>query len=293
MPILGIIGLILCSLPAFAGPAGVGSAVAGGAQTETAGQESLMIGLGWEQEPLEIVDSETRASRRSAGDLPGRDPAIRVGEKLVFSVRYGVIRAGEATMEIARIEDAYGYPSYHTVTTAKSNSFFDTVYKVRDKVESWMDVDHLYSRRFRKQLREGSYRANQDIEMDQRLRMARYQDGRVFEFMAGAHDILSAFYFVRTLELEPGGEYWLEMHADRKNYPLKVNVHGRERVDTPAGKFDTIVVEPMLRTPGLFKHEGSLTIWLTDDERKMPVLMKSKISVGSISVILTDYERPE
>ncbi len=255
--------------------------------------EALLLGLDGGEDPLEIIDAETRASRQRSGDLPGQSPSIRVGEKLTFSIRYGVIRAGEATMQIAAIEDAYGHPSYHVVTTAKSNSFFDTVYKVRDRVESWMDKDYLFSRRFRKQLREGSYRATQDIEMDQTLRMARYQDGRVFEFLAGAHDVLSAFYYVRTLELEPGKEHWLEMHADRKNYPLKVNVHGRERVDTPAGKFDTIVVEPMLRTPGLFKQEGSLTIWLTDDERRMPVLMKSKISVGSISVVLTDYERPE
>ena len=84
-------------------------------------------------------------------------------------------------------------------------------------------------------------------------------------------------------------EILLESHADRKNYPLNVIVHGREEVDTPAGKFQCLVVEPMLRTPGLFKHEGKLTIWLTDDERRMPVLMKSKVAIGSITVILTGY----
>ena len=195
-------------------------------------------------------------------------------------------------MEVTGIEDAFGHECYHVISRAKSNNVFDTIYRVRDVVESWMDVDFLYSRRFRKILREGNYRADQDVEMDQENRLARYQDGRVFELTQGALDVLSAFYYVRTLDLDVGQEMWLDSHADRKNYPLKVVVRGREKITTPAGKFDCLVVEPMLRTPGLFKNEGKLTIWLTDDERRMPVLMKSKIPVGSISVILTGIRRP-
>jgi hypothetical protein len=224
--------------------------------------------------------------------MPGKAAAIRVGEKLTFSVRWKFIRAGQATLEIVGIEEVDGYQCYHVVSRAKSNSFFDRIYKVRDTVESWMDVDFLYSRRFAKRLREGGYRKNQHITMDQENRLATYQNGQVFEFAAGAHDVLSAFYYVRTLNLEPGEEFWLESHADRKNYPLKIIVHRRERIEVPAGTFDCIVVEPMLRTPALFKHKGKLTIWLTDDDRRMPVQMNSKISVGSISVVMTEYERP-
>jgi hypothetical protein len=224
--------------------------------------------------------------------MPFKDGAIVVGEKLTFSVRYGLLRAGEAVLEVVGIEEIDGRPCYHVVSTAKSNSVFDKIYKVRDRVETWMDADFLYSRRFQKTLREGSYRRDQNIEMDQEHRLARYNDGRVVEFEHGAHDVLSAFYYIRTQELVSDREIWLESHADRKNYPLRVRVHGRERVETPAGTFDCLVVEPMLRTPGLFKHEGKLTIWLTDDERRIPVLMKSKIPVGSISVIMTEFARP-
>ncbi len=238
---------------------------------------------------IELISPKARARRQALLQMPGKSGAIRIGEKLTFSVRYGMIRAGEATMEIAGIDTIRGRPCYHVVSKAKSNNVFDAIYKVRDRVESWMDADLLFSRQFRKNLREGSYRTDQEIEMDQETGLARYQDGRVFELTAGAHDVLSAFYFVRTQHLEPGQEFNLDSHADRKNVPLLIRVHGRQRVETPAGKFDCIVVEPMLRSPGLFKHEGSLTIWLTDDARRMPVIMKSKIPVGSISVILTDY----
>jgi len=66
-------------------------------------------------------------------------------------------------------------------------------------------------------------------------------------------------------------------------------VHGRERVKVPAGEFDCLVVEPVLEGEGLFQHEGKLTIWMTDDARKMPVLMKTKVKVGSIDASLREY----
>lgn len=265
-----------------------------GTDTSAPAQEPSLLGADSDSTGrLGLIDRETRARRQASDRMPGKDDAIVVGEKLTFSVRYGLIRAGEATMEIAGIDTIRGHPCYHVISKAKSSTVFDAIYKVRDRVESWMDIDFLFSRQYRKRLREGSYRADQEIEMDQENGYARYQDGRVFEMSANAHDVLSAFYFVRTQPLEPGQEFNLESHVDRKNVPLRVRVHKRERIESPAGTFDCIVVEPMLRTPGLFKQEGSLTIWLTDDRRRMPVLMKSKIPVGSISVILTDHRRPE
>ncbi len=256
-------------------------------------EDSLIHFLGGDTSSISLIDPDTRAVRQAGRRMPGKSEAIKVGEKLVFSVRYGILRAGEATMEITGIEEVDRNPCYHVVSRAKSNSFFDRIFKVRDTVQTWMDVEFLFSRRFEKSLREGGFQRHETVEMDQEHRMAKYNDGSVFEFAAGAHDILSAFYYARTLSLEPGEEFWLESHTDRKNYPLKVTVHGRETIRTPAGKYDCLVVEPMLRTPGLFKHEGKLTIWLTDDSRRMPVQMRSKVAIGSITVVLTDYERPE
>lgn len=275
---------LLLSVPAGAQHAGAPESPEAGAF-----EESLLIRLEPDAGSHELIDSDTRALRQAERSMSGKGEAIRVGERLTFSVRYGFIRAGEASLEIEGIESINDHPCYHVVSRAKSNSFFDRVFRVRDTVESWMDADFLFSRRFHKKLREGGYRNETIVQMDQENRLAVYQDGGIFEFPAGAHDPLSAFYYVRTLELEPGMRISLESHADRKNYPLEVTVHGREEVDTPAGKFQCLVLEPTLRSPGLFKHEGKLTIWLTDDDRRMPVLMKSKVAIGSISVILTDY----
>ena len=78
-----------------------------------------------------------------------------------------------------------------------------------------------------------------------------------------------------------------------KNYPLEVKVVKRETVSTPVGRFKCLKVEPVLRASGIFQHKGTLTVWLTDDERKLPVLMRSKVAIGAISAIITKIELPD
>jgi hypothetical protein len=102
------------------------------------------------------------------------------------------------------------------------------------------------------------------------------------------HDVLSAFYYVRTVPLPTGATLSIPTHDNKKSYEMVVKVHKRERVEVPAGKFDCVLVEPMLKSEGVFKSKGSILVWLSDDARRIPVLVKSKIPVGSVSVSLTD-----
>lgn len=239
------------------------------------------------------ADTVAAADSSLAAQLAERLPSLLVGENLVFSVRYGKIRAGEATLSIAKLDRTEGAPSFHLVSTAASNAVMDQVYPVRDRLESWLDADSLFSRRFEKHLREGKYRQDQVVRFDQTVGRATYHDGKTFDIPRGSVDVIAAFYKVRTMPLEPGAEFFLDSHTDKKTYAIKVKVTGRETVETPAGKFSCLVVEPRLRSGAFFKGDGKLTIWLTDDERRIPVQMKSKIPVGSISVLLERMERPE
>jgi hypothetical protein len=229
----------------------------------------------------------------AADSFPGRHPAMAVGERLVFTVRYGMIKAGTAVMEVQDLRKVLGRPAYHVVSTATSNAVFDGIYRVRDQIVSLMDEDRLYSLYFEKHLREGRYRADQQVRFDQARGVAVYQDGREASIKAGAFDVLAAFYRVRTMPLQPGQLFFLEGHDNRKNYPLRVTVLRRERVETPAGTFDCLVVEPTLRSGAFFKNEGKLTIWLTDDDRRIPVLMRSRLPIGAISVELVEFSRPK
>jgi hypothetical protein len=211
------------------------------------------------------------------------------GEKLVFSIDYGLINAGEGTLEVKRLVDSDGHFCYEIESETRSNRFFSTFYKVRDKVISHVDIHGLFSRYFSKRLREGNYRKNVSYRFDQSVGKVYYAGGEVFDTIPGTHDVLSALYFLRTLDLEPGHDHEIVTHSSQKNYDLRVIVHGREEVEVPAGVFDCYQVEPLLQGEGLFKQEGKMTIWLTADERRMPVLMRTKVPVGSIDASLKEY----
>jgi len=216
--------------------------------------------------------------------------AFDVGEELTFAIRYGPVVAGYSTMSIPKIAKINGYESYQIVTKARTSGFFSAFFKVRDQVESYIDRDGLFSWRFEKHLREGKYRDDQYVIYDQVNGWAVSNKGDSMRIPPCIHDILSSFYYVRTQQLEVGKSLYIDNHANNKLYPLEVKVHKKERVKVDAGEFDCVVVEPILRVAGLFKSKGRLLIWLTDDERKIPVQMKSKIFIGYITVELKAME---
>lgn len=212
-----------------------------------------------------------------------------VGENLVFSVQYGLVTAGEATLEVRNLATLDGRPCYRIVSDARTNEFFSKFYAVRDRYESYIDTVELYSLRYEKHLREGKFKRDAVVDFDQVRHRAKYKD-KVVPIPPRTQDVLSALYYVRTLPLEVGQSISLANHTDGKNYPLIVKVHRRERVKVDAGEFDCLVVEPILRGPGIFTQKGRLTVWLTDDERRMPVLMKSKVIIGHVAAVLKEYK---
>ena len=213
------------------------------------------------------------------------------GEKLVFSVQYGLITAGEATLEVdSRIKERDNRPTYHIVTSAASSPVFSKFFKVRDRVESFMDTLELRSVRFEKHLREGDYRKDLLLVFDQEQHKVTIDGSRVCDVEPNVQDILSSLYFVRTLPLEPGRSVYLPNHDNGKNYPLEIRIEGRERVTVDAGTFDCVVVEPILLGEAVFKQNGRVKVWMTDDVLHMPVLLKSKVMVGAIAGVLTHFE---
>jgi hypothetical protein len=211
------------------------------------------------------------------------------GERLVFSVQYGLVTAGEATLEVRNLATLEGRACYRIVSDARTNDFFSKFFQVRDRYESYIDTTELYSLRYEKHVREGKFKRDEAVDFDQVRHRAVYKD-KVVPIPPRSQDVLSALYYVRTLPLEVGQSISLANHTDGKNYPLIVKVHARERVKVDAGEFDCIVVEPILRGPSVFTQKGRLTVWLTDDERRLPVLMKSKVVIGHVAAVLKEYQ---
>jgi len=235
-------------------------------------------------------DAGGRAALGPAGEVAV--PPFGVGERLSFEVKYGFVSAGTAIMGIPRTVMERGHECYHIVSLAESNSFFSVFFTVKDVAESFLDVRELLPRRFEKRLREGDFRSQDLVLFDHDRHVALYprKNDRVVPISSGAQDILSSLYYVRMLDLEVGRSVFIENHADKKNYPLEIRVLKKERIKVPAGEFDCTVVEPVMRGAGLFSQKGQLTVWLSDDEARIPVLMKSKVVIGSISAVLTDVD---
>jgi len=220
--------------------------------------------------------------------LPAVDHPFKRGESLKFAVQYGFIRAGTAWLEVPEIRDWSGHPVYHLQARAESNSFFSRFYKVRNRIDSYWDKNGFFSWRYAEDRREGGNHYSDEIVFDHDRGEAHYKNGTSYPIPPRVQDALSAFYYTRTQALPVGGSIVFDYHASKKSTPLQVKILGRETVETPAGRFDCIAIEPVLNAGGIFKNQGRLVIWLTDDERRMPVLMKSRVSVGSISVVLVD-----
>lgn len=223
--------------------------------------------------------------------------AILPGEKLTFKVKYGAITAGEATMQVR--EETYDdtVAVYRITTNARTTSFFDTFYKVRDEVESiWRKRDRV-SLKFTKNLSEGSYRQlrvhnyypdlNFTVYSKYSFSRGTFSD-KTMDIPEGTQDILTALFMVRDMELTVGESVYIPVVTDGDTFNTEVKICKRERVNTIFGKIDCIVVEPILQGEAIFKQTGRILVWMTDDEHHIPVKLQSKIIYGSFYGILVD-----
>ena len=215
-----------------------------------------------------------------------------VGEKLVFSVQYGIVTAGDATLEVRNVALIDGRPAYYIVSDARTNDVFSVFYRVRDRFVSLIDTTDLVSLRYEKHLREGKHKSDRTVVFDQRQHKAYYEDKEI-PIAPRTQDVLSALFYVRTLPLKVGQSIAIANHTDGKNYPLVVKVLAEDRITVEAGTFDCLVVEPFLRYPGIFTQKGRMKVWLTNDKHKIPVLVKSKVIIGEVSAELKEYELAE
>lgn len=217
------------------------------------------------------------------------------GEVLVYKVRQGLMTVGEASLSVMKKTVLVSSrPCYHIISTARSSSFLDRFYKVRDRNDSWMDAVTLTSMGYSKKIREGKFFRDIWVKFDpetltftaQKTDKKKHSKRSSGKLPGPVQDILSSLYYLRAKPLEVGKDIIMDINS-KKNWPLVIKVHRRQTVKTPAGKFDCFLVEPRLREEGIFVAKGkSVLVWLTADQKHIPVLMKAEILVGQISARL-------
>jgi len=217
--------------------------------------------------------------------------AFAVGEKLVFDVGFSFITAGEAVFEIPQIDTVSDRPCYRVVFTVNSTPSFSWIYRVEDRYETSVDVQGLFPWRFSQKIREGKYSRDFQAEFDQINNVARTTEG-IFPIPPYVQDIVSALYYTRTFdfaEFQVGQKVYMENFYKDSTYSLGIKFLGRQKIDVDAGVFNCIIAEPLIKEGGLFKSEGRVLIWMTDDERKIPIKVSTQVVVGSIVAELREY----
>ena len=217
--------------------------------------------------------------------------AFKVGEKLTFSIKYGPVTAGIAEFEIPKTKRISGRDAYYITFKVNTIPSFDPFYKVRDRYVTYMDVEGLFPWRFEQHIREGGYKRDFSAFFDQRRGTAKTSEGS-YDIPRYVNDIVSAFFLARTFDFsdkQVGDKVHLENFYKDKVFPLDVIYHGKETVDVEAGTFDCIILEPLVVEGGLFKSEGNIVLWMTDDANHMPVKVKTKVIVGAIDAELKKY----
>ncbi|NPA42896.1 MAG: DUF3108 domain-containing protein [Chlorobi bacterium] len=222
--------------------------------------------------------------------------AYQEGEFLKFRIHYFFVNAGYATLKLEKTVLA-GKPVYHAIGKGKSSSFSALVMKINDVYESYFDEQNR-PLRFIRNIQEGNYRKNVEYIFHHDTRTLQVIDKlrnevKTFKVPPGIQDLVSVYYAMRnvdTSQLKPGDFISQDIFFDEKVHHFKMKILGREIIKTKFGYTRALVLRPYVVADRVFREEESLTVWVSDDENKIPLLIEAKLLVGSIKADLVKYK---
>ena len=216
--------------------------------------------------------------------------APAVLEKLSYEITWTGIKGGTANQEIIDEGDAI-----RVVSTARTSDWVSVFFTVEDRVETVLtkvEPPHVgLPRYFRMKIREGSHRRDKEIFFDQKGGKAEYIDHLnnlklTLPILQNTYDFYSGFFYIRSLKLEVGKSVYVNIFDSMKMWNVEVQVLKKEKLKTILGEVDTICVRPLVKSEGIFQRKGAIEIWMTDDERRIPVKMRTKVTLGSVTATL-------
>jgi hypothetical protein len=221
-----------------------------------------------------------------------KNVSYKCGEKLTFRVHYGMIDAGECSLEIMPAYEKIGpRDCYHIVGIGKSLGAFNMFFKVIDRYETVIDDEALTPWLFIRRVNEGGYKINQNYSFNPYKHTVNTGKETVV-VPDSIQDLLSAFYFARTFDfknIKEGDFFEVKIYLDEKLYPMGIKFLGRETVATKLGKFQCLKFSPQLERGRIFKEQEGMTLWISDYLNHIPIRLESDLLIGSIKIDLSDY----
>jgi hypothetical protein len=229
--------------------------------------------------------------------MPAQNPLGRAGvhtpwaagEFLEYALKYGAISVGSGRMQVVGRDSVRGRPAWRVKFDFSGGTLF---FRVNDAFESWIDSATHNSLRFVQRISEPTYKRTRVYEIFPDSALFRLNDEPPRPSVRDPLDDAAFFYFIRTIPLEVGASYDFNRYFDPRANPVTIRVLRREKVTVPAGTFDAIVIQPMIKTSGIFAEGGHAELWLSDDSRRMLLQMKSKLAFGSLSLYLRRFTLP-
>jgi hypothetical protein len=232
---------------------------------------------------------------KPANNIKTKNLAFQSGEKLTYIVSWSkILKAGTATMEVKEEKTPEeGKHVYRLTSTAKSSGVVSLFYPVADTAQSILDAEELYSISYTLNMSHGKRKKIRAVTFDHANALVRTttnnSEQETSSIPPRVQDSLSSLYYVRTREdLGENKSIFVDVYDSGKNWSVEIQILGREKIKTPAGEFNTIKVKTHPKYDGLFQNKGEIFIWFTDDARRIPVFMKSTISIGSIVATLSE-----
>lgn len=245
--------------------------------------------------PADYLDrSEETAPTLDVNPEAGGEPLpwpFGVGEQLEYTVTWFGIEAGRIAMEVAQ-ETVEGERKHLLKVTLRTSKAFSIFYKIDDRIEITLDWVRLLPQTVIFDRHEGRKEVRQITRFKRDEGVAEVQKnggGGEYPVPREVREAISAIYYARTLPLERGGGFWFSVFSNKKVYDVELQVLGRESVQTEAGEFKTVVVQPRAWQEGEYRDKGEVYFWLTDDPLHIPVQVKGKVKIGSLLLRLTRF----
>ncbi|WP_322551017.1 DUF3108 domain-containing protein [Flavobacterium psychraquaticum] len=219
-----------------------------------------------------------------------REDAFITGEYVKLRIHYGLVNAGYATLEI---KDAVknNKKVHHVVGKGWTVGMTKFFFKVEDNYESYFDKETGRPYQFVRKIDEGGHFKNQEGFFDQTKNSVLVKDykhntEKTFNVPGEVQDIMSSFYYLRNHpkidKLNIGESISIDMFFDEETTKFKLKFLGREDINTKFGKVSCLIFRPYVQAGRVFKEEESLTVWISDDDNKIPIRLKANLAVGSI-----------
>jgi len=228
----------------------------------------------------------------------GQIKAYDHGEYFKFRVHYGFVTAGYATLEVEN-KLLNKIPVHHVKGYGKTVGLSRAFFKVEDNYQSYIDVEKDIPYRFIRNIDEGGYTKDIQIDFNHSNNKAliynkKHNKKEWVNFPKDAQDMVSAFYYLRNhldiSKIKENDTVEMDMFFDKENYKFKLKFLGREVLKTSFGRVSTLRFRPYVESGRVFKEQESLTIWVSDDDNKMPLLIKADLVIGSLKASLVEFK---